>query len=110
MISFTAKYHTNEKAFYQPTFTRYRYALRSPLNSERLNSQYQQFRYDVGRLYQKTDSSNTNLDGYLDASYNGLSENISINDVIGTLPGLEKLASRLQGYSDRLEILEKGLI
>lgn len=115
MVSFIGKYHSNEKVFYQPNVMRLRAPLRSPMNSERLNLEAGQFRYDIFNLYQQNDSAQTKLDSNLSMINDGDSSvyqitkaNVATPTAI-TIKSLASLAAKFDTLNRRMEILEKGL-
>lgn len=114
MVTFIGNLHSNETQFYQPNFSRSRQALRSPRNSESLNLEMSLFAYDVTKLYERIVLIEAVLVNDFTIMNNGDTTitNILTDDAIPTgidIPSLEDITSRLKGFSDRLEILEKGL-
>lgn len=115
MISFLLKTHSNEESLSQPNLIRLRYARRAPLNSERFNLEASLFALDISILYQNLNAFSTSIQQDLSIVNNGSSDLLNItlsNDATPssvTLKSLESLTQKLQGFSNRLEILEKGL-
>lgn len=110
--SFVYNPYPIEPIFLQPQFTRYHHAHRSPLNSEKLNLEAGQIRYDLFKLYEKinnliinTNNAFTELGEFSDATPSILWD----DGIASPVPNLSELGKRLEMLGRRLEIIEKGL-
>jgi hypothetical protein len=105
MSTILPNYQT-EDIFYQPQLTRYHHAHRSPRNTERMNLEINQLRYDVFKLYEFISNVDSNLVSYFRSIENAES---GVPAALGTVTGLDDLNMTVQRLANRIEILEKGL-
>lgn len=98
--------YSTEDIFIQPQLTRYHHKHRSPMDSEKLNLELTQTRYDIFKLYELMSVLESNL-----VSYFSIIEEASsgVPAALGQFTGLNDLNTRLQRLADRIETLEKGL-
>lgn len=98
----------------QPQFTRMRHSYRSPLSSEKINLEANQFSFDIYNLYQKSNI----VEGKIGVANKALFSNGLSLDAIGIeiswsvsdfQLGINQIASRLEKMNQRLEVLQKGL-
>ena len=115
MISFLAQLHSTETVFYQPNYSRSRHALRSPLNSERLNLEDNQFAFDIAKLYENIALLEAKIEQDLTIINSGDSTvyNVTMSGdatpTAVTIKSLNSITRRVEALSKRLEVLEKGL-
>lgn len=98
--------YATEDIFHQPQLTRHHHPFRSPMNSEKMNLELSQLRYDIFKLYQLISSIDSNLISYFK---NIQTPEDQIPSALGSLTGLDDCNMVVQRLADRIEILEKGL-
>lgn len=98
--------YITEDVFRQPQFTRYHHSFRSPINSERMNLELSQLRYDIFKLYEFISNIESNLTSHFK---NIQTAEGQIPDALGSITGLDDLNVAVQRLANRIEILEKDL-
>ena len=106
----------------QPQLSRQHFAYRSPMKSQALNEEIQQFRYDIAKLYVQTNSLTELITSVLTTlctdtdDMTGLQSVEYVNaatpyysTVNFAFKSLETLAKQLAKLDQRLTVLERGL-
>jgi hypothetical protein len=108
-------YETSD-IFFQPQLTRYHHAFRSPMQSESVNLEINQLRFDILKMYERLNDLQANMVDYLKALVDGSGVDTYEMVFESATPSsnyavvsLTVITQALEAMSDRLLILEKGL-
>ena len=110
--------HELDTVFTQPQLTRYHHPYRAPINSERLNLEVGQMRYDFYMLYAQFTAIITILEANFSIIDNGSGVDIysvSWSSMATPTPtntlitSLQTISQSIERMSKRLSILEEGL-
>lgn len=94
--------------FLEPQLTRWRHRFRGQRESYKINTETNQFLYDVRLLYQRAADLTELLEGYIDLLVNGGEIEAGYNSATPiVVPGIEELASELDALLVRLRHLER---
>ena len=107
---------SNDDVFLQPQLQRYHHPFRSPMNSEIMNLEINQLRYDVLKLYDKINTLQTSMQSYFSVLVNGSGNDVYSMVFAGATPSsnygivsINVITQALEAMSERLFILEKRL-
>lgn len=95
----------------QPNFNRYHHAHRSPMSTEKLNLEAQQFKYEVYQLYKIMDIIESSLNLSLTENFSGcvLDHKFNAEATVTSITGLDDIIVRVNNMERRLINLERGL-